>query len=92
MESISVQKASQIDHPAREWLQRLFGRMLGEDEQVTIFVATPHVAPQQDDRRAAFERIGEVLDKAAGNMQDVPDAQFAEAVDEAIDRIRKHDD
>lgn len=88
MESISVQKAGQIDHPAREWLQHLLGRLLGEDEQVTIFVPTPHGAPPSKDRHAAFERMDEVLDKAAESIADVPEEEFDEAVDEAMDHIR----
>ena len=89
MDSISVQKAADIDVPAREWLQRLFGRSFAEDEQVTIFVATPHAAPSAQDRRAAFKRMNHVLDKAAENMKDVPDDEFDDAVDEAMQHIRK---
>ena len=89
MESISVQKASQIENPAREWLQHLFGRLLGEDEEVTIFVATPHAAPAAKDRQAAFQRMGKVLDQAAENMKDIPDDEFNESVDEAMEHIRK---
>jgi hypothetical protein len=89
MDSISVQKAGDIDMPAREWLQRLLGRSLAEDEQVTIFVATPHAAPSAEDRHAAFQRMNDVLDKAAEHMEDIPDEVFEEAVDEAMQHIRK---
>ena len=92
MESISVQKASQIENPAREWLQRLFGRLLGEDEQVTIFVATPHAAPTAKDRQAAFRHMDKVLDETAENMQDIPDGEFHEAVDEAMEHLRQRKD
>lgn len=92
MESISVQKAGQIDNSARQWLQQKLGRLLSEDEQLTIFVATTHVAPAAKDRRAALQQMGHVLDKAAENMQDLPDDEFNEAVDEAIDHIRRRTD
>jgi hypothetical protein len=39
--------------------------------------------------RAAFHQLGEILDKAAANMQDVPDAEFDQAADEAMEHIRK---
>lgn len=90
MDSISVQKAADIDVPARQWLQRVFGRSIAEDEQVTIFVATPHAAPSAQDRRTAFRRLNRVLDKSAENMKDVPDDDFDEAVDAAFQHIRKH--
>ncbi|NIL98950.1 MAG: hypothetical protein GTO53_13365 [Planctomycetales bacterium] len=89
MDSIFVQKAGQIASPAREWLQNLFGRTLGEDEHVTIFVATPHAAPAAEDRRAAFERMNKVLDEAAKRMKDVSDEDFNEAVDDAFEDIRR---
>ena len=89
MHSFAVQKAGDIELPARQWLQRLFGRSLGEDEDVTVFVISPHAAPTGDERHAAFTRMGQVLDKAAQNMKDIPDAAFDEAADEAMRHIRK---
>jgi len=92
MESISVQKAGQIDNPARQWLQGKLGRLLSEDEQLTIFVATTHAAPAAKDRRAALQQMEHVLDKAAENMKEIPDDEFNAAVDEAIDHLRKRSD
>lgn len=92
MESISTQKASDIDTPARLWLQQLLGRPLGEKEEVTVFVVSPHDAPAAADRQAAVQRMDHVLDKTAETMKDVPDAEFDEAVDEAMDHIRKRVD
>ena len=87
--SIAIQRASEMETPARQWLQHLLGRSLGDDEQVTIFVASVHAAPEAKDRQVAFQRMNRVLDQAAENMQDVPDAQFADAVDEAMGKVRK---
>ena len=89
MERIASQKASEIERPARQWLQRLLGRSIGEDEQVTIFVATPHTAPAIGDRQTAFRSMNEVLDKSARNMQGISDAEFDETVDESLQQIRK---
>ena len=92
MESISTQKASDIDTPARLWLQSLFGRSLGDKEEVTVLVVSPHDAPAAADRQAAMQRMDQVLDKAAETMKDVPDAEFDDAVDEAMDEVRKRAD
>lgn len=89
MENIAIQKASQIDSAARQWLQRLFGRALSEDEEVTIFVPVAHEAPPQEKRSAALNRAGAVLDKSAASMQDVADDEFDDALDEAMQHIRK---
>ena len=88
MESISVEKAGQIDGSARQWLQNKLGRLLSEDEQLTIFVATTHTASSAKDRQSAFQQMENVLDKAAENMKDIPEDEFNEAIDEAIDHIR----
>ena len=92
METISVQHASQIEMPAREWLQRLLGRSLGEDEQITILVATPHAAPSGASREESVRHLEKVLDKAAVNLRDVTDEQCDSAIDEAMGQIRKRAD
>jgi hypothetical protein len=88
IEPIAVRRARDLDSPARDWLQRLFGRPLRDDEDVTIVLSAPHAAPPASERRAAFQRIEKVLDRAAENMRDVPDDEFEEAADEAMKHVR----
>src|SRR3990172_826207 len=88
MDSIAVKKAREIETPARQWLQQVFGRSLGDDEQVTIFVSSAHAAPAAKDRQEAFQQMNRVLDQASENMQDIPDAEFNEAVDESMEQMR----
>lgn len=88
MEHMTVQKAKDLDQPARQWLQRLFGRALQEDEEVTILLFPPHAAPSAADRKQTFHRMNKVLDKAADNMKDVPEQEFDDAVDEATQQFR----
>ena len=88
MEPIAVRHAKDLDGPAREWLQRLFGRPLRDDEDVTIVLSAPHAAPPASDRRAAFQQMEKILDRAAKNMRDVSDDEFEEAADEARMQVR----
>jgi hypothetical protein len=88
IEPIAVRHARDLDTPARDWLQRVFGRPLRDDEDVTIVLAAPHPAPPLVERGAAFQRLEKVLDRAAENMRDVPDDKFAEAADEAMKHVR----
>ena len=87
-EPIAVQHAKDLERPAREWLQQVFGRPIRDDEDVTIVLSAPHPAPDAALRQAAARRLERVLDKAAANMQGVPDADFHGAVDEAMKHIR----
>lgn len=74
--------------PARECLERLFGRPLRDDEDVTIVLSAPHMAPPVSERRAAFQRMEKILDRAADNMRSVPDDEFDDAADEAMKHVR----
>ena len=73
IESIIVRNASELESPAREWLQGLVGRPLRDDENVTILLSVPHSAPPAAERRAAFLRMENILDRAAENMRNLPD-------------------
>lgn len=88
MGPVAVRHARDLDGPAREWLQRLFGRPLRDDEDVTIVLSAPHAAPPASERRAAFQRMEKILDRAADNMRDVSDEEFDEAADEAMKHVR----
>lgn len=87
-EPIIVRHASELESPAREWLQGLVGRPLRDDEDVTIVLSAPHAAPPAADRRAAFQRMENILDRAAENMRTLPDDLFEETADEAMKHVR----
>ena len=87
-ESIAVQHARDLDLPARNWLQRVFGRPLRDDEDVTIMLSASHHAPSASDRKAALNRLDRVLDKAATNMQGISKDEFDQAVGEAMKHVR----
>lgn len=88
MGPVAIRQARDLDNPAREWLQRLFGRPLRDDEDVTIVLSAPHAAPPASERRAAFQRMEKILDRAADNMRGVSDDEFDEAADEAMKHVR----
>lgn len=58
----------------------------------SIFVATAHAAPPAKDHQPTFQQMENVLDKAAENMTDISDGEFNEAVDEALDHVRRRTD
>ncbi|HET6883553.1 MAG TPA: hypothetical protein VFI31_25600 [Pirellulales bacterium] len=88
IEPIAFRHARDLDSPAREWLQRLFGRPLRDDENVTIVLSAPHTAAPASERRGAFQRMEKILDRAAENMRDLSDDEFEAAADEAMKHVR----
>ncbi len=91
MEHIAVRRAKDLQADARRWLEGLFGRSLHEDEEVTVFVLPPHAAPAASVRSDAAGRMDRILDKAADNLKDVPDAEFEAALDEAMEHVRRRE-
>jgi hypothetical protein len=85
---IAVKHARDLDVSGRDWLQRLFGRPLRDDEDVTIVLSAPHVAPSGSDKRSALARLERVLDKSAANMHGISEQAFDEAVGEAMRHVR----
>jgi len=88
VEPCVVQHARDLNATVREWLQRIFGRALRDDEDVTILLTTPHAAPTSTDRKAVAKRLERVLDQAAANMESVSQAEFDKALDEAMLAVR----
>ncbi len=89
MDNIAVRKVKNLGKEARRVVQELLGRKLREEEEVTVMVFPPHPAPPKALRQAAIRGMEKILDKAATNMKDLPDREFDDAVDEAMDHIRR---
>jgi hypothetical protein len=89
MSNVAVRRFRDLDESARQWVARLFGRDLGEDEEITISVFPPHRGPAAAVRQQAAARLDRVLDKAAENMEAVSDQEFEAAVDEALQQVRQ---
>jgi hypothetical protein len=89
MLNVAVRKVRDLDEPARQWITHLFGRALGEDEEITITVFPPHLAPSEAVRQQAAARLDRLLDKAAQNLQSVPQQEFEAAVEEATQQVRQ---
>ena len=89
MESIVVRKAKELDSAAKQWVQRLLGRQLEDDEQVTVLAFPPHAAPPEAVRQQAVARLNRILDKAAANAEHIPERELDAGIDEAMDHVRR---
>ena len=89
MENITIQKARDLETPAREWLQRVFSRSFGEDEEITILVFPPRLAPSSADRLSAAKRMDAALEKIDERTQDISDEEMDASIDEAMNHVRR---
>ena len=89
MADLRSYKVRDLEPDSRTVVERLLGRPLHENEDVTVMAVTRRPAPSLDARRAAAKRMDGVLKKAADNLRDVPDQVFDAAVDEAMAKVRR---
>lgn len=88
MDKIALQNVQELAPEAKAWLQRVVGRELKDDEQVSVRVVTVRPVPSSACREEAADRMDQLLDKMAANMKDVPEEEFEAAVDEAMKAVR----
>ena len=89
MPDLRSYKARDLEPDSRTVVERLLGRSLREDEEVTVMAAARRPLPAEPARQAAGKRLDQVLDKAASNLSNVPDRVFNTAVDEAMTKVRR---
>ena len=88
MENVSISWARDLPASARSAIEKLLGRGLRDDEEVSIMALDPHPAPSGEARRASAERLKGTLDQLADKARDVNCEEFDSAVDEAMNHIR----
>lgn len=91
MAQIAVRTAKDLQVPARQWVESLFGRALREDEEVAVFVIPPRPVPSAAVRQEALGRLTRILDQAAESMKGVPNDEFEAAVEEAMQQVRRRE-
>ena len=76
MSNVVLVRVKDLAADQREWVARMFGRQPADDEQVSVMLFPSKHVPTAAQRQAAWQRIREILDKAADNARDVPEADF----------------
>ena len=79
---------------ARRAVERLLGRGLDEDEEVTITVRPPlniiKPAPTGAERDEAFRLFIEQSNEISKRLENVPDEELEALIDEAYDVVHHH--
>lgn len=90
MQNISIQKAEELSAEARQVIERVLGRPLHNDEEVSIMAFAPHEAPEDHYRKALARKLEQRIKKTAKRTEDLPEDQLEEAINEAVAHVRSH--
>ncbi|HXJ94338.1 MAG TPA: hypothetical protein VMT20_15935 [Terriglobia bacterium] len=90
MQDIAIQKAHELPADARQAVERMLGRNLEEDEEISIMALSPHQAPAGQARLALAHQLEARMNQTAGRIRNIPDETQEEAINEAVDYVRSH--
>ena len=76
MENVSINWARDFPASARTAIEKLLGRNLRDDEEVSIMALDPHPAPSGEARHASAERLKGALDQLAQKAKPVAAEEF----------------
>ena len=90
MENIAIQKADELSSDARRAVERVLGRALEHDEEVSIMVLSPHAAPTGEARQASVRQLEDRINMTADRVRNVSPEEQEAAIDEAVSHVRSH--
>jgi len=92
MDNVAVRHVRDLDPAARAWVSSLFGRIVDENEQVTVVLVRPHAAPPEKERQAGIAKMDQALARMDQRTKDLPATDLEEAIDEAMRHVRQWKD
>jgi hypothetical protein len=88
MGNIAIHRANELPSDARLAVERVLGRALEPDEEVSIMALSPHSAPIGEARQQIARELDERIDKTSEAVRDAPDEVQETAIDEALRNVR----
>jgi len=88
MENIAINLASDLSRPVRAAIEDMLGRVLHDDEQVSVMAFGAHAAPTGVGRAANAVRLKIAMDALAAKALPVGPQDLEDAFDEAMSQIR----
>lgn len=86
--NVVVRQAKDLDQSVRIWVASLFGRELGDDEQVAVGLPDAEIAQVAGDRAQARRQLLESMEQLSSQFKGVPDEQLDVALDRAMKAVR----
>ncbi len=91
MRSIAIQRAGELPPQDRGALERLLGRPLDQDEEVSIRSYPRDLLPEGAASQRAADQLAELLAQRSDQIKDLSDSELDRAVEEAIQFVRQSD-
>jgi hypothetical protein len=90
MGNIAIHKADELPADARRVVERVLGRALESDEEVSIMAFSPHNAPTGEARQRLARQLEDRIARTAESARDIPDSDQEAVIDEAVGHVRSH--
>ena len=88
VQSISIQKASDLPPAVKSAVEKLLGRPIEADEEVSIVAAPPRQLPFSESRAQIAIELENFLNGRAEKTEAVSDGEIDRAIDETVDHVR----
>jgi hypothetical protein len=87
MSELTIHRTRELSAPTRETLERLLGRSLADDGEISIWASRPHAAPAGEARKETWRLLNQHLDRMAAKAEG-PAEELERLVDEVSDEVR----
>jgi len=81
-------KANELPSDARRAVERVLGRVLEPDAEVSIMAFSPHDAPTGEARQKLARQLEDRITRTAESVRRVPDDEQEAAIDDALKHVR----
>lgn len=88
MQNVSIRKAGDLPVEMRLAVERLLGRQVDADEEVSVSAIPPQQVAPREDRAVMAQRLNALLDRRAEKIRNVPGEELDAAIDKAVDDVR----
>ena len=88
MGNIAIHKANELPSDARRVVERVLGRVLEPDDEVSIMAFSPHDAPTGEARQQLARQLEDRITRTAESVRHVPDYEHEAAIDDALSHVR----
>lgn len=88
MQNVSIHKARQLPDDVKAAVERVLGRAVGPDEEVSIAAVPPQQVPPSEDRAQVARKLEALLNRRAKKVSDVPGEIVDAAIDDAVNSVR----